>query len=96
MPQPKDKTEEQPTAVDVAKDRDTPKPAVDALAFTVEDYRARGDALLGAGFTLPDIRAAFGELPKTRELTPADAKQRVRDWLSAPMTVEPPIVEENA
>jgi hypothetical protein len=92
-PQPRIKPEDEKpeTAEDVARNRDTPEPPEDKPVFTVEDYRARGGAILGRGFELPDIQAAFASLPKTRELSVADAKTRVREWLRAPVSTDPPL-----
>lgn len=88
MPQPR-KTDEKPTAEDVAdaKVEAAPKDS-DEPTFSVERLLRDGEAI--TGYRLTEVAGAFHDAPPTREVTAADAKARIKEWLKSPVAEPEP------
>lgn len=80
----KPKSEDKPTAEAVASEK-VESPSDDEQAFTL-DRLTSGDAEALVGHPGYVVAGAFHGVAGTTEATIKDAKQRIRNWLKAPVT----------
>jgi hypothetical protein len=85
MPQPKN--QDRQTAEEVADVKVEPAGDTDEPTFSVERLRREGDVILG--FSKAEVAGAYHGAPDSRQVTVKDAKERVRDWLKAPVQPDP-------
>ena len=76
---------DKPTAEELASDKLPKAASDDDTAFTVEEWLDRYYVALGVPQHV--VAGAFAEEGRTKSVSIADAKARVRDWQKAPMAV---------